>query len=110
MSTGAIEQRAYNDPMLTRTALEHDAIFFPYGFPARIRSNAAVILQAAEVSWTTYRQRFDEPPLDIRLLVAESASPARHDPPVFRSQRHLMSIVGDSENFASLDFPQATIR
>ncbi len=92
--------------MLTRTPLDHEAVFFPYGFPARIRSNSPLTLAAAEVSWKTYRQRFDDPPLDIRLLISDSPSPGRRDPPVFRSQGHLISIVGDSENFASLDLAQ----
>jgi len=92
-----------NDPLLTRIPLEYEAEFYPYNFPARIRSNSPVILQAAEVSWGTYKKRFDTPPLDIRLLVSESSSPGRLEPPVFRSQGHLLSIVGDYENFASLD-------
>jgi hypothetical protein len=93
----------FNDPMLTRTPLEHEILLYPYGFPARIRSNSPITIAAAEVSWSTYRQRFEYEPLDIRLLVSDSESPARVDPPTFRSQGHLMSIVGDAENFAALD-------
>lgn len=103
MSTTATPAIPINDPMLTRTALDHEGVFFPYGFPARIRSNSATTLAAAEVSWSTYRQQFDFPPLDIRLLVSDSPSPGRAEPPVFRSQGHLITIVGDSENFAALD-------
>jgi hypothetical protein len=55
------------------------------------------------VSWGTYKKRFDTPPLDVRLLISQSASPGRLEPPTFRSQGHLLSIVGDSENFACLD-------
>jgi hypothetical protein len=92
-----------NDPLLTRVPLSYEATYYPYGFPARIRSNSAVILAAADRSWGTYRQRYDEPPLDIRLALSESTSAGCVEPPVFRSQGHLISIVADRENFASLD-------
>ena len=107
MATATLEhidrEPVTNDPLLTRTPLDHEAEFYPYGFPTRIRSNSPVILRAAEASWGTYRKRFDATPLDVRLLVSESESPGRVEPPVFRSQGHLLSIAGDSENFACLD-------
>jgi hypothetical protein len=92
-----------NDPLLTKTPLDYEAVYYPYGFPVRIRSNSPVTLRAAEVSWGTYQKRFDSRPMDVRLLISESSSPGRREPPVFRSQGHLLSIVGDSENFACLD-------
>jgi hypothetical protein len=92
-----------NDPLLTRTPLDHEGLFYPYKFPVRIRSNSPVTLRAAEVSWGTYKKRFDAPPMEVRLLISESSSPGRLEPPIFRSQGHLLSIVGDSENFACLD-------
>lgn len=92
-----------NDPLLTRVPLEHEAIFYPYGFPVRVHSNSVTTLEAAERSWGTYRQRHDDEPLEIRLALSESSSPACLEPPIFRSQRHLLSIVADRENFALLD-------
>jgi hypothetical protein len=92
-----------NDPLLTRVPLEHEAMLYPYGFPARIRSNSALTLEAAECSWGTYRRRYDHPPLDIRFALSESGSPACIEPPSFTSQGHLLSIIADRENFASLD-------
>ncbi|MBV8832140.1 MAG: aldolase [Acidobacteriaceae bacterium] len=91
------------DPLLTRCPLNYERTFYPYGYPARIRSNSPLTLQAAESSWGTYRQLEDEPPLDIRLLISDSDSLKCVEPPVFRSQGHLLSIVADRENFASLD-------
>jgi hypothetical protein len=92
-----------NDPLLTRVPLDHEASYYPYGFPVRVRSNSAATLEAAHRSWSTYRCRHDQPPLDIRLALSESSSPGCVDPPVFRSQGHLLSIVSDRENFATLD-------
>ncbi len=92
-----------NDPLLTRVRLEHEATFYPYGFPVKLRSNSVVAIEAAERSWSTYRHRHDYAPLDVRLALSESSSPGCVEPPTFRSQGHLLSIVSDRENFASLD-------
>jgi hypothetical protein len=92
-----------NDPLLTNTPLEYDRVFYPYGFPARIRSNSALTMEAAETSWSTYRQKFDRTPLDVRLLISDDDRPGCTEPPTFRSQGHLLSIVADASNFACLD-------
>jgi hypothetical protein len=92
-----------NDPLLTRVPLEHEKMFYPYGFPVRIRSNSLTTLNAADRSWGTYRCRHHSPPLDIRMVLSSSNSPGCLEPPTFRSQGHLLSIVADRENFASLD-------
>jgi hypothetical protein len=60
-------------------------------------------IEAAERSWKTYSRHYDRPPLDIRLLLSDSDSPACQEEPAFRSQGHLLSIVVDRENFACLD-------
>jgi hypothetical protein len=92
-----------NDPLLTRVPLDYEATFFPYGFPVKLRSNSRITIDAANRSWSTYRQRYNHSALDIRLLLSESASPACTQEPTFRSQGHLLSIVVDRENFACLD-------
>jgi HPr Serine kinase C-terminal domain len=101
--TSAHADIVVNDPLCTSVPLDHEGTFYPYGYPVRIRSNSAVTLRAAERSWSTYHCRHSETPLDIRLVLSESDSPACANPPQFRSQGHLLSIVADRENFASLD-------
>ncbi len=103
MATSLSLEPRINDPLLTRVPLEHEEMFYPYGFPVRIRSNSVTTLKAADRSWSTYRRRHNSAPLDIRLVLSESSSPGCLEPPTFRSQGHLLSIVADRENFASLD-------
>jgi hypothetical protein len=95
------------DPLLVRTELVNELVIYPYGFPVRLASNSPLVLEAAEMSWGTYENRFNTPPLDVRCLVSDSESPACAEPPVFRSQKHLLSIVADNENFACLDLERA---
>jgi len=95
------------DPLLVRTELVNERVIYPYGFPVRLASNSPLVLEAAEISWGTYQNRFNTPPLDVRCLVSDFESPACAEPPVFRSQKHLLSIVADNENFACLDLERA---
>jgi hypothetical protein len=92
-----------SDPLHTLAALENDELFFPFGFPVRVRSNSSVVLEAARKSWDTYRCRYNHQPLDVRLIVVRSSSSSCKNLPTFRSQGHLMSVVLDQENFAALD-------
>jgi hypothetical protein len=92
-----------NDPLLTRLPLAHQALFHPYGFAVKLQSNSPLPIEAADVSWSTYRRKYDARPLDVRMLISESASSACIAAPIFRSQGHLLSIVADAENFACLD-------
>lgn len=103
MSESIVLDPVLNDPLLTRVPLNHEATLFPYGFPVTISSNSGITIEAANRSWSTYRQHYNHPPLDVRLLLSESASPACTQEPTFRSQGHLLSIVVDHENFACLD-------
>jgi hypothetical protein len=103
MPKATANEPAVEDPLKTRVALEYEGLFYPFGYPVRIRSNSALTLQAAEISYRASRQELEASPLDVRVLVAESSSPARTHPPVFRSQGHLLTLVVDAENFAGLD-------
>jgi hypothetical protein len=103
MTASIVLEPTVNDPLLTRVPLAYDGVFYPYGFPVRLRSNSALTLEAADTSWRTYRPKFDHSPLDVRLMISESDSPGCVEPPAFRSQGHLLTIVADSENFACLD-------
>jgi hypothetical protein len=95
------------DPLLVRTQLTYEIEIYPYGFPVRLLSNSPLVMEAAEISWGTYKNQFITPPLEVRCLVGDSDRPACEEPPVFRSQKHLLSIVADDENFACLDLERA---
>ena len=103
MPTVTAFEPVVGDPLRTKVPLDHEGLFYRYGFPVRIRSNSAIPLNAAAISYGTSRQKFDAVPLDVRIIVAESSSPARAEAPIFRSQGNLMTLVIDAENFASLD-------
>jgi hypothetical protein len=91
------------DPLEAFTPLPFEKTVFPYGFPARIRSNSAEIIQAADVCWSPYSHHFREPPIELRFLVSDQHSHRRLPIPVFRAQANLLSLIADANNFGCCD-------
>jgi len=91
------------DPLLVSMHLHHSGEFYPYGFPAVIRSNSPLVISAAQESWGGWTKRFDEAAVEVRCMVAESAATDRPPIPVFRAQGHLLTAVADRENYFCCD-------
>ncbi len=64
------------------------------------------MLAAAEESWGALREVFSVPALKLRIALGEGSSGLCPPAPVYRGQRHLLSIVADSQNFAVCDREQ----
>jgi hypothetical protein len=92
-----------SDPLKTSVPLAFHHVLFPFGFPVQIKSNEQAVIRAAELSWGSFTHRFRETPLEVRFLIAESASRRKPPDPVFRAQSNLLTIVADTNNFATCD-------
>lgn len=91
-----------DDALMLRAPLPHCAEFHPLGFPLRLSTNSLAVLDAAAESWNGYIRAFDRPPLEMRVLVhLDGPVPAQE--PVYRAQRNLFTIIGDSANFGICD-------
>jgi hypothetical protein len=88
------------DPLLINADLALAADFHPLGFPLHLATNSADVLAAAASSWRHFPPAVPEPPLDLRVLVEPGADPPL--PPLFRAQRHLITIAA-GPNFAVCD-------
>jgi hypothetical protein len=86
------------DPLLCDLDLPLSATFYPAGFPLRIVTNSAHVLQAAAESWAAFPREFDTAPLEFHVVV-ESAGEASREPRV-RKRAHLLHFVSDAHNFA----------
>ncbi len=91
------------DPLGASTPLPYHHVLFPYGFPVHIKTNDQGVIRAAEQSWATFPQRFRESPLQVRIVISDSAGTRRPPIPIFRAQANLLSIVADAQNFACCD-------
>jgi hypothetical protein len=91
------------DPILYDHPMPFRGRYYPLGFPLTIETNSEEILSIALETWAPFSQRFETPDLRLRIGVTESDS--RNLPkPVVRGQGHLISFVGDADNFSVGDF------
>jgi hypothetical protein len=91
------------DPLGASTPLPYHHVLFPLGFPVHIKTNEQGIIRAAEQSWAAFPQRFREAPLQVRIIVSDSAGTRRPPIPVVRAQANLLTMVADAQNFACGD-------
>jgi len=83
--------------------LHHFGEFYPYGFPAVIRSNSPLVISAARENWGAVAKRFGEVPVEVRCMVAESGATECPPTPVWRAQGHLLTAIADRENYFCCD-------
>jgi hypothetical protein len=95
-----------HDPLLSAFELPLSATFYPLGFPLEITTNSADVLSAARESWGRFRKMFSEEPLRLRIGVLDGNTETSPSVPVVRSRRHLMAMVGGTEDFAFCDMSQ----
>ena len=89
------------DPLGCDVELALTGMFYPVGFPLRITTNSADVMQAAAESWAPFARQFDPRPMRFRVVVEAAGEVACE--PTFRKQGQLLSFVSDARNFASGD-------
>jgi hypothetical protein len=90
-----------DDPLLRRVALPYCEEYHPLGFRLELISNSREVHQAAAESWSAYGREFDPSPVQMRVIVEGSGTPAPE--PCFRSQGRLLTIVSDRDNHGCLN-------
>ena len=114
----ANEVAALPDPLLCSSELPLRGMYHPQGFSVEITTNSHEVLAAAEESWGQFQRLFSEPPIRFRIGAMKGNSEECSPTPVFRSWLGLLSIAGNTENFAVCDigrgygfawFTQATV-
>jgi hypothetical protein len=96
----------YNDaPPLTL-----ERMFFPLGFPLRIRTNSAEVLRQCGTKWGDFKQEFDSEPAEAHIHVVETESRECPPPPTFRVVEHTLLVTADAENTCVAQFPRGKAR
>jgi hypothetical protein len=91
------------DPLLSEFPLPLHRRLYPLGFPLDVFTNSDLIVRAAEQSWAEFAPAFDCSAVTIRIGVAGPGQNRTPAPPVYRSQRNLLCINSDNENFGVCD-------
>jgi len=81
------------------------ATFFPLGFPVEIITNSSEVIEAASQSWKIFPQRFETPPITLRLGVTSNPPDSSFLPPapLCRIQANTLLHIADKYNFVSCD-------
>jgi hypothetical protein len=97
-----------NDPLLLGVDLPLYARFHPLGFPLDLTTNHPALIASAREVWDPFPCNFDKPPLRLRLAVMNQRVGRKALPvPQFRAQGHLITIIGDQNNFAVCDYTKS---
>lgn len=94
---------AFSGPMLESAALQLTATFYPYGFPAEVRTNSELALEQFHELWGNFKQRHQTSPFQIDLQVVDSESSCCPPPPVYRLILPLLTCVADADNHSILE-------
>ncbi|MCW5977801.1 MAG: hypothetical protein KIT09_06970 [Bryobacteraceae bacterium] len=103
MSTGASPaDTAVQDPMLHQFELPLTAVYYPFGFPLRVRTNSLEILAAVEEAWGAFTSEFPADPAEFAIGVTGNG--CEMPPwPSHRARGHLLTLIGDARNFLVCD-------
>lgn len=95
--------RALDEPFLQDLPLPLRATVFPLGFPLEVSTNSEAVIEAARQSWSFFPAVYQETPLSLCLTVSDGGEDQLPARPLFRCNRHLMSIVSDAQNQVTCD-------
>ena len=73
------------------------------GFPLRVTTNSAHVIEVIEQSWSGFPQLFDDHLLDFRVVISTNELAPRPAGIVRGAQKHLMTAISDADNYAVCD-------
>lgn len=86
------------------------AVFYPYGFPAEVRTNSDLVLNLYEELWGRFEQQHDTEPIQCHVQLVESDSVECPPAPTYRLMQPLMICVADVDNYGVVDLEACRIK
>lgn len=96
----------YNDA----PALTLEKMFFPLGFPLRVRSNSAEALDVCGMKWGYFEQEFDTDPMETHIHVVDTESRECPPAPSYRVVENTLLVTADADNVCVAQFPVGKTR
>lgn len=90
--------------------LTKQGLFYPMGFPLRVRTNSDEVLQQCAIKWGMFAPRTQDPPIEADIHVIESDS--LQCPPATKCHfmGNVLVMVADPRNVCTVDFPWGKTR
>ena len=90
--------------------LNLETMFFPLGFPLRVRSNSAEALNVCRMKWGLFEKAFDTEPMETHIHVVETRSQECPPAPTYRVVEQTLLVTADSDNVCVAQFPTGKTR
>jgi hypothetical protein len=96
--------------MLAAPELTRSATFYPFGFPAEIRTNSEMILEQFDLLWSMFEKRFDTKPIVTDVHVVATDSTECPPAPAYRYLPKTLTAIADADNYCVADLAQGRTR
>jgi hypothetical protein len=83
--------------------LPFHATFYPFGFPAVVKTNSESVLKQYDELWGRFTRQHDTEPLRAEVQVVDSNTTACPPEPTHRYMQPLMMCVADADNYSMVD-------
>lgn len=93
--------------MMEPTELSHRAMYFPFGFPAEVRTNSETVLELFEGLWGRFSKQRDTEPIRCEVQLVEGHGSACPRAPAYRLMLPLMISIADADNHCIVDLERA---
>jgi len=87
-----------------------EQMYYPLGFPLRIRTNSREVLRQCDRKWGNLPQRFDTEPMETHIHVVETDDLRCPPSPTHWFTQNLMVMVANECNFCTGQFPVGRTR
>jgi hypothetical protein len=78
-------------------------MFYPYGFPMQVRTNAAEVMEMEERLWGSFAPQHETEPIVSDVYVTEGEAPELPQSPTYRFVRPIVTSIVDGGNYVLSD-------
>jgi len=96
-------QSSFVKPMMDPEDLSFTERFYPFGFPADVRTNSQRVIEQFASLWGKFYMERDTEPIRCDVQVVEGAATECPPAPTYRLMLPLMAIVADGDNYCIVD-------
>ena len=93
--------------MMEPAELSLHATYFPFGFPAEVRTNSGTVLELFAGLWGKFSKQRDTEPIRCEVQLVEGHGTACPLAPVYRLMLPLMISIADADNHCIVDLERA---
>ncbi len=96
--------------MVESSALPLRAVFYPFGFPAEVRTNSHAVLEQYGELWGKFQHQQNAPPVRCDVQLVESDAVDCPPAPTYRLGLPFMVCVADRDNYCIVDLERSHAR